>query len=163
MHRSVEFAALQPLFQTFGAHIVSIQKGRPEEQAQLAAAHIFDADLLLKDFADTAALMANLDLIISVDTAAVHLAGAMNIPAWLMLPFEPEWRWMHGREDSPWYPSLRLFRQTSPREWQKVIATIISELQKLMAGEPVLQPKRWAGEPLRQNPHALKLECMDDG
>jgi ADP-heptose:LPS heptosyltransferase len=85
-----------------------------------------------KDFSDTAALIENLDLVISVDTAIAHLAGAMNKPIWLILPFEPEWRWLTERTDSPWYPSMRIFRQNTFNGWVGVIAKIKKKLEKLI-------------------------------
>lgn len=75
----------------------------------------------LGDFADTAALCHELDLIISVDTCIAHLAGAMGKPLWLLLPFNPDWRWLLARDDSPWYPSARLWRQTAPDDWHSVL------------------------------------------
>src|SRR6202012_4470181 len=71
----------------------------------------------LKDFSDTAALIANLDLVITVDTAVAHLAGALGTPVWVLLPFIPDWRWLLDRDDSPWYPTARLFRQTASGDW----------------------------------------------
>ena len=82
----------------------------------------------LKTFADTAALMSNLDLIISVDTSTVHLAGALAKPVWVLLPFLPDWRWLLDREDSPWYPTARLFRQDDTREWDNVIKRVHAAL-----------------------------------
>lgn len=85
-----------------------------------------------KDFADTASIVAGLDLVISVDTSVAHLAGAMGKPCWVMLPaVNTDWRWLKGRTDSPWYPSLRLFRQTRARDWSGVIDAIGVELAKL--------------------------------
>ena len=83
---------------------------------------------VLGDFADTAALIANLDLIISVDTAVAHLAGAMGKPVWLLLPFSPDWRVDAGSPDSPWYPTMRLFRQPARRDWASVIHRVSQEL-----------------------------------
>jgi len=83
----------------------------------------------LKDFTDTAALIENLDLVISVDTAVAHLAGAMGKPVWMLLPFLPDWRWMLGRDDSPWYPTMRLFRQPDRGNWGAVFDNIRDELK----------------------------------
>jgi len=77
-----------------------------------------------KDFDDTAALVANLDLVISVDTSVAHLAGAMGKPVWILLPFIAEWRWMTDRRDSPWYPTARLFRQSTPNDWSGVMQKV---------------------------------------
>jgi ADP-heptose:LPS heptosyltransferase len=75
----------------------------------------------LNNFADTAALVQHLDLVISVDTAVAHLAGAMGKPVWVLLPFVPDWRWMLDRSQSPWYPTMRLFRQSQARQWSEPI------------------------------------------
>ena len=85
----------------------------------------------IQDFADTAALIEQLDLVISIDTAVAHLAGAMGRPVYLMLPFAPDWRWLLGRTDSPWYPTMRIFRQQHPGEWSEVIVRLQSALDKL--------------------------------
>jgi hypothetical protein len=82
---------------------------------------IHDFTARLDSFADTAALVQNLDLVISVDTAVAHLAGALGKPVWLLNRFDTCWRWLLGRSDSPWYPSMRLFRQDQPGEWAPVI------------------------------------------
>jgi ADP-heptose:LPS heptosyltransferase len=76
------------------------------------------------DFSATAAALGEADLVISADTAVAHLAGALNRPVWLLLPFDPDWRWMLGRDDTPWYPSMRLFRQPAPGGWASVIARV---------------------------------------
>jgi ADP-heptose:LPS heptosyltransferase len=78
---------------------------------------------------DTAALIAELDLVISVDTSIVHLAGALGRPCWVLLPFAPDWRWLLGRGASPWYPTLKLFRQPAPRDWTSVVAEVARELR----------------------------------
>ena len=82
----------------------------------------------IRDFADTMAIIEALDLVVTVDTAVAHLAGAMGKPAWVMLPYAPDWRWLLDRGDSPWYPSLRLFRQSADRHWEPVIDRIAAEL-----------------------------------
>ena len=83
-------------------------------------------------FADTAAAIVNLDLVVTVDTAVAHLAGALGVPVWVVLPSPPDWRWLLDREDSPWYPSMRLFRQTERGQWGPVFARIEAELRKLL-------------------------------
>ena len=80
---------------------------------------------------DTAALIAELDLIISVDTSIVHIAGALARPCWVLLPFAPDWRWLLGRDDSPWYPTLKLFRQPAMRDWESVVAQVAAQLRSL--------------------------------
>lgn len=88
----------------------------------------------LDDFATTAGVLENLDLLISVDTSVAHLAGAMGRPVWLLLPFAPDWRWLLNREDSPWYPTMRLFRQERPGDWDSVIRRMAKEVSTVMAG-----------------------------
>jgi ADP-heptose:LPS heptosyltransferase len=85
----------------------------------------------LHSFGDTAAVIDQLDLVISVDTAVLHLAGALGKPAWALIPFAPDWRWLLNREDSPWYPTLRLFRQTKPGQWPDVIERVTTSLETL--------------------------------
>jgi ADP-heptose:LPS heptosyltransferase len=85
----------------------------------------------LEDFADTAAAMMQLDLVITVDTSVAHLAGALGRPVWVLLPLAPDWRWLLGRDDSPWYPTMRLFRQTSRGDWSGVLAQVVEKLKGL--------------------------------
>jgi ADP-heptose:LPS heptosyltransferase len=85
----------------------------------------------VKDFSDTAALIENLDLVISVDTAVAHLAGAMGKPVWVLLKLAPDWRWMIDRADTPWYPTMRLFRQKTLGDWAAPIAEVVSALGSL--------------------------------
>jgi len=86
----------------------------------------------IKDFGDTAALLSRLDLLISVDTSVAHLAAAMGRPVWLLLPFNPDWRWLLDREDSPWYDSMRLFRQTRLGDWSAPLAAVRAELARFL-------------------------------
>jgi len=103
---------------------------RLEDQACLAStARIFDHCALLCDFADTAALVAQMDLVISVDTSVAHLAAAMGKPTWVLLPCVPDWRWLTRREDSPWYPTVRLFRQPAFDDWDSVVVAVRRALQ----------------------------------
>ena len=78
----------------------------------------------IRDYADTAALTTLMDLVISVDTSVAHLAGALGRPVWLLLPYDPDWRWLLGRQDSPWYPTARLFRQPVRGDWESVLARV---------------------------------------
>ncbi|MGB9154645.1 MAG: tetratricopeptide repeat-containing glycosyltransferase family protein [Alphaproteobacteria bacterium] len=152
--RSVTFSTVQPVTSCGAQHFVSLQKERAEDRG----ADIFDATPHLHDFADTAALIAELDLVITVDTSVAHLAGALGKPVWILLAFNSDWRWFLGREDSPWYPTARLFRQKKPGDWAEVIDRVKGEVQKLIAGDlSVLQPPPWDGQTLRQNPYALPL------
>jgi tetratricopeptide (TPR) repeat protein len=129
-NRSIALTTLLPQLKGTGTFI-SLQKGPPAAQIQLLDPTLRPIDWTdeLNDFADTAALLANLDLVIAVDTAIVHLAGAMNKPVWVLSAFSPDWRWMLHREDSPWYPSLRLFRQPRPGDWQTPIQRMAQALQ----------------------------------
>jgi len=86
-----------------------------------------------QSFEDAAAVLMVLDLVITVDTALAHLAGALGVPVWVALPFVPDWRWLLNREDSPWYPTLRLFRQRQPGDWQTVFHQMGLELRSLVA------------------------------
>lgn len=124
--RSIALSALAPLIQVAGIAWFSLQKGPTAAEAQQIPPGTtwidFTADL--DDFADTAALMSQLDLIISVDTAVAHLAGALGKPVWVLIPSKPDWRWLLDREDSPWYPTMRLFRQKNPGDWTQVIERV---------------------------------------
>jgi tetratricopeptide (TPR) repeat protein len=114
--RSMSVDALAPIMAVPGIEWISLQVG-PASSEITARFGIADQSAALIDFAETAALVATLDLVIAVDTSAAHLAGAMGKRVWVMIPFAPHWRWMAGRDDSPWYHSLRLFRQTAPGDW----------------------------------------------
>jgi ADP-heptose:LPS heptosyltransferase len=117
-----------------GVRLFSLQKdARPEDAAALKtmAADVIDLSPALDDFTDTAAALQALDLVIAVDTSTIHLAGALGRPVWMMLPFALDWRWLRDREDSPWYPTMRLFRQSTPRVWTDVLGRIRSELSRL--------------------------------
>jgi tetratricopeptide (TPR) repeat protein len=118
-----------------GVQFFSLQKGAGEAEAANQPAPLSLKDLApgIADFADTAAIVMNLDLIIAVDTAIVHLAGALGKPCWVMLPaYRQDWRWLKGRQDSPWYPGvMRLFRQTSAGDWSTVVTEIELALAKL--------------------------------
>jgi len=129
--RSVALPKLRPLFDVPGVHWFSLQKGVAANQLaafpERAAMH--DLAACFKDYADTAAAIAGLDLVITVDTSVAHLAGAMGRPVWIMLHEQPDWRWLLKRKDSPWYTSARLFRQSSGGDWSNVIAIVVRELQ----------------------------------
>lgn len=120
------------------AHFVSLQKGDAEAEALTPPAGMMLQALAprLQDFADTAGVIANLDLVISVDTAVAHLAGALGKPCWVLLPdHRCDWRWMTERDDTPWYPSMRLFRQQQGGGWATVIAEVASELRLKLTSE----------------------------
>ena len=139
--RSFALTALAPLAGVSGARLISLQKGFGSEQIASAPFAIeslgesFDAG---EDaFVDTAAAMAHLDLVVSCDTSVAHLAGALARPAWIALKFDAEWRWMRDRDDSPWYPTARLFRQKFAGDWDGVFgamaAALVEKLQSRIA------------------------------
>lgn len=132
-NRSVPFRALAPILEVEGIRLVALQTG-PARRDGLRVPGIVDAMERIVDFADTAATLLNLDLVITVDTAVAHLAGALGRPAWMLLPFAPDWRWGWNRAESPWYPkNPRLFRQPRPCDWKTPIATIAAGLRRLAA------------------------------
>ncbi len=124
--RSIALAQMKPLLAQTGISWFSLQKGPPAGQLEEIAAPSRPTDLMheVDDFADTAALIANLDLVVTVDTAVAHLAGAMSKPVWILSRFDGCWRWLLDRDDSPWYPTARLLRQSTPGHWDDVIARV---------------------------------------
>lgn len=136
-HRSLShLAALAPLLQVEGIQWISLQKGAGEEEALTAAEHqsLLAVGHQFTDYAQTAAVMAQLDLVISVDTSVAHLAGALGINCWLIVPgISTDWRWTAGREDSLWYPQMRLFQRGAGEEEAQVVARIQQALQPLLA------------------------------
>jgi tetratricopeptide (TPR) repeat protein len=129
--RSLPLEAFAPLFTVSGVSWVSLQKGSPSDQLTAVGWPIHDWMKECRDFQDTGALIENLDLVITVDTSIVHLAGALGRPTWLLNRYESEWRWLVDREDSPWYPSVRIFRQPSVFDWESVIERMAGELATL--------------------------------
>ncbi len=127
-NRSMDPHLFLPLTHLDGLDLYSLQMGRDGEAGQVFGHAIQDLAPDIKTFSDTAAALKNLDLLISVDTSAAHLAGAINTPVWTLLPFVPDWRWQLDRNDSPWYPCMRLFRQTQHSNWEEVIQRVISAL-----------------------------------
>ena len=125
-NRSTSLATYKPLFDLPGIAFVALQKGPATPQAGgfFARAPLVNLGAEIGDYGDTMAIMENLDVIVSVDTSVVHLAGALGRPVWVMIPRAPDWRWLLGRADTPWYPSMRLFRQTKPNSWEDVVARI---------------------------------------
>jgi Flp pilus assembly protein TadD len=133
--RTIGLAAMAPLAVLQGVRFYSLQKGPgAEETMPPAGLTLVDWTSGLNDLADTAALIANLNLVITCDTSVAHLAGALGIPVWVGLRFAPDWRWMLGRADSPWYPTMRLFRQPRPGDWTPVITAMTDELGGLRPG-----------------------------
>ena len=118
------------MFETAGIEFYSLQKDdRSKELTQLPPnLRVDDLAPLLRDFGDTALLVDRLDLVISVDTALVHLAGAMGKPVWVLLSHLPDWRWAPERETTPWYPTMRLFRQAQAGDWSSVMQPVAERL-----------------------------------
>lgn len=138
--RSTLLDVWKPLFHLSGISWFSLQKGEAARALDTfeSGDKIHPLGEQFQDFADTAAAISQLDLVISTDTAVPHLAGALGKPVWLLLPFVPDWRWLLARKDSPWYPSMRLFRQKQREDWVGVIEETARELQGLVAGQQQL-------------------------
>jgi hypothetical protein len=136
-NRSIPFKLLRPLLEMPGIRFFALQVGERASDIEAARLQgsIDDISPNLNDFADTAAALSMLDLLISVDTAPAHLAGALGRPVWLLLPFSPDWRWKMDREDSLWYPTMRLFRQPTQSDWLSTIRRIRDELAALVGGD----------------------------
>jgi len=129
-HRSIHLDALGPLFDIDGIEWISLQVGTPRKQILETGLRIQD---LAPDLSATAAAIIDLDLVITVDTSIAHLAGALGRPFWLLLSYAPDWRWLLDRNDSPWYPTARLFRQPEPGDWSSVVGEVRDELQAVAA------------------------------
>ena len=134
--RSLRLEQFAPLAGLPGLSLVSLQKGEAAAQTPPPGLALFDPMDRVADFADTAALVANLDLVVSVDTSVAHLAGAVGRPLWLLSRFDGCWRWLADRADSPWYPTARLFRQTRPGDWAPVVAALAAALARLPRPAP---------------------------
>jgi tetratricopeptide (TPR) repeat protein len=128
--RSISFHELAPLWDIKGLEFHNLQIGSAVNDAQefIARRQLIDQTSNIQDFHDTAVLIQQLDLVIAVDTSVAHLAGALAKPVWVLLPFSPEWRWLIDRGDSPWYPTMRLFRQTTGGDWPGVICKVSEAL-----------------------------------
>src|SRR5262249_4021439 len=128
--RSMPLSNLGALAQRRGGSLISLQKGEAERQLDAVAfgERVIPLGPLLHDMTDTAAAICEMDLVISVCTGVAHLAATLNTPTWLMLAYASEWRWLLGRTDTPWYPTMRLFRQDSRGDWAGVIARIVAAL-----------------------------------
>ena len=127
--RSIAMERLAPLLAVPGVTFISLQKGSASGQA--AGRPIVDWTEKLHDFADTAALIEALDLVISVDTSVAHAAGAVGRTVWVLNRFDRCWRWMTDRTDTPWYPAMRLFTQTIPGDWESVVAEVAAALGRI--------------------------------
>ena len=128
-NRSMPAATLRPLFDVPNVQFFSLQLGeRGEDANRFPAGAVIDLSPQIASFEDTAAILAHLDLVITVDTAVCHLAGGMARPVWVLLAVAHDWRWFDGRDDSPWYPTMRLFRQKCAGDWTEVIGRVASAL-----------------------------------
>jgi hypothetical protein len=128
-NRSLQLHTLSPLLDLDVAFI-SLQKDpRPDDRLRLEKTDVVDFTAEITDFAETAALINCLDLVITVDTSVAHLASALGRPTWILLPCRPDWRWLLGRDDSPWYSSVRLFRQDQRRDYAPVIERVREALR----------------------------------
>lgn len=155
-NRSCKLEQFKSLFEVPGVQFYSLQKGKAVEQIyELGNTSLIDLDSKLTSFEETAAAIMNLDLVISVDTSVAHLAGALGKEVWLMLPFFPDWRWFMERSDSPWYPSMQLYRQKSEKKWDSVINEIKGDMEKLI-GEKF-------GEKVELGLHKQKIEKNSPG
>lgn len=130
--RSIPLGLLAPLLsrRDIDFHVLQADVRAPDRPILAELNRVFDHGATLGDFASTAALITQLDLVIGVDTALVHLAGALGVPTWVLLSFTHDWRWLRGRDDSPWYPTARLFHQPARGDWASVIDAVIGELDR---------------------------------
>ena len=147
--RSIPLDRFTPLSDVRGVQLISLQKGAGVEQLETVGRRLSAIDLGREldektgAFMDTAAVLTQLDLVVTADTATAHLAGALGVPVWLALCRVPDWRWQLDAETTPWYPTMRLFRQPKPGDWEAVFQRIAQEVAALVAGRPT--PGR--GEP----------------
>lgn len=134
-NRSIRFEDFLELLRAPNIALISLQKGErvPEMTESGCGALVSNLDPAIGDFADTAAFVSELDLVVMCDSSVAHLAGALGTPVWVLLPFSPDWRWLLHRSDSPWYPGMRLFRQSQPKRWDDVFKKVVTELHKLSA------------------------------
>ncbi|MEO5375617.1 MAG: tetratricopeptide repeat protein, partial [Alphaproteobacteria bacterium] len=132
--RSLPFAHLERLLDIPGVAFYSFQFGeRAGDPEALRPGAVADFAGDIADFAEEAAALACMDLVVTVDTVVAHLAGSLGVPVWIMLPFVPDWRWLKGRDDSPWYPTARLIRQPARGDWDAVVAQVDADLRRLVA------------------------------
>ncbi len=168
-HRSVPLAAFEPLARIEGVQLISLQQGHGVEQLRDLAGRFPVLDLgelvdrTAGPFMDTAAILHNLDLVVSVDTAIAHLAGGLGVPLWLAIHHTPDWRWLLDRDDNPWYPSARLFRQPAPGDWASVFDRMTEELRLRVAcrAQPQTIPIEVSPGELLDRLAALEVRAAD--
>ena len=150
--RNIPLQALLQLLQTADCDFFSLQVGPSAADLAILSdgIHVTDVGSHVRDFADTAAVMRQLDLVISVCTSTLHLAGALARPAWGLLPYAADWRWLLEREDTPWYPTMRLFRQPTPGDWESVVARLAKALQDRSFRPALFAPRSPRKEPDRK-------------
>ncbi len=149
-NRSVKLSQLSFLFNIPNAKFFSLQKGIPQLQLSDYALMVKDMDQIgIHSWADTAAIIENLDLVISVDTSVCHLAGAMGKEVWVLLPYNSDWRWLLNRSDSPWYPNMKLYRQKSLGDWKEVFDKLEADLKEKINAVNVISDS---------NPEEIKTE-----
>ncbi len=135
-NRSITAEAMLPLLSIDGIRFFSVQVGaRAQELPKRSKGAVVDLSPALTDFSETAGAVAHLDLVVTVDTSVGHLAAAMGKPVWVMVSWVPDWRWMLQREDNPWYPTMRIFRQRSLGDWSGVVERVVSELRAVVGGD----------------------------
>ena len=133
-NRSIASELFRLLVEAPGVSAFSLMVGRDGEASRVFGDGVVDLKEYLTDFSETAAAIANMDLVISVDTAVAHVAGALGVPVWTLLPYTAYWLWMLERDDTPWYPSMRLFRQEKRKEWASVLERVAAELADRVQG-----------------------------
>ena len=138
--RSCALQHFAPLAEIDGVELYGLQKGEAAAEVEQSSdkMQVMNLGQKFEDFSDTAAVIDNLDLVVSVDTAVAHLAGAMAKPVWVLLRAGADWRYMLNRQDSPWYPTMRLFRQKTQGDWGPVLRTVAEQLKMLVQKRQVL-------------------------
>jgi len=158
-NRSLSLSHLSPILRPHQSHIISLQKGTPAAELAKSDLTLTDGGAVLDDFTSTAALVQSLALVITVDTSVAHLAGALGKPVWLLLPYDPDWRWLLQRRDTPWYPTMKLYRQQQPMDWSQPLQQMGDDLARFIAGDQtVLTPPVWSGTTAQRPESSVPLD-----